>query len=36
LPGGRPANVAAFASGSASREAPVSLGPLMSGVNGAD
>jgi len=36
LPGGRPANVAAFASGSVSREAPVSLAPLMSGVNGAD
>jgi len=34
--GARPSNVAAFASGSVSREAPVSLGPLMSGGNGAD
>jgi hypothetical protein len=34
--GARPSNVAPFASASASREAPVSLGTLMSTGNGAD
>jgi len=34
--GARSSNVAPFASGNASREAPVSLGTLMSGGSGAD
>jgi hypothetical protein len=34
--GSRPANVAAFASGAARSEPPVSLAPLISTGNGAD